>query len=223
LEKTMVKKLLLLVSLLVLGACGASEDEFPGVCTLDCSSATILGGTGNYKIETVGNPALDWNCGAAGDFNAPITYQFRVVRTDAMDIGYENGKVTRTPPVATGDDDDVPTGIPVAGVSMNIQTGGNTFSTTDDGIRNKVATTVDGNMVPAEYVGIGTATDEWCTDSCGVFKAQLWLTCPADGDGLGYFTVSSGSVGLTSPVTITTDAALALNPWEEELNFKPAF
>ena len=227
----MIKKWMYTFIVMLLCACGANEDEFPGVCTLDCSSPVIAGGSDVYKFEPVGTPATKFTCasGAAGaDAPAPVTYQFRLVKNSGG-YKYEDGKIKSTGgggDAAAAADNGAVSGIPIGGVSVNVQTGGGIFSTnSEDGIRNKVAKEVNNTLVPAEYVGIGTAKEEWCTDSCGVFKVQLWLTCPVEGTSPGYFTLSSGAVGTTVQLEVTTqEAGAALvgqKLWEQETNFDP--
>ena len=188
----MLKNLLKLGAVIALASCGAAEDEVPGVCALDCGSATI-GNPNNYSIDAIGADIGDITCSAGTSFT--LTQQFKVSRTDASDIGYDGAGN-----VSTGGGDaaegEGAKGVPVAGVSMAVTTSGSVFNADDNPV---------GSDFP-EYNGIATPSEEWCTDACGVFKVQLNVTCPSGG-GTTSFTVQSGALAKSVELTFVDPAA----------------
>lgn len=196
------------VILLWLVGCGAAEDEYPGVCSLDCSSAKILGGAGRYEIIRLGGlegSNNSFSCDSIGPeskSNSPLTFNFKVVEKGRAKIEYDgNGKIISTP-AQPGE------GTEVAGVAMNVITEGNIWSTNPDEVINAVARPDStGSLFPAEYVGIATPIEEWCTDACGVFRVQLYTRCnPVDSKGT--LTVKSGAVA-APPIEMEIDAVTA--------------
>lgn len=201
-----MKNLLIYLLLSIgLASCGASPDETtPGRCALDCSSVTILGGGGDYKILPLSDTELT-AVACSGTSQGPYTYSFKVVKTNEDIIDYDgNGKVT------TGADTDGSKGTPIGGVAINVDTSGGIWATGEP-----YNAQVDDSGSPGEKVGIATQSDLMCTDSCGVFTVQLGLDC--DTAGAGSFTVSSGAVGHTTEVTVENGTAL----WGGEVNFDP--
>ena len=183
----MFENMFKIIFVLVLTSCGAAVDDVPGICSLDCSGATIADGSGNLEIKELGTPTEAVTC--AGGSTAALTQQFKVVRRDAGEIDYDGkGGVNGG---------DAESSLPVAGVSMNVITSGNAFDTTIEG----VVTNTEGET-EVGYEGILTPTEEWCTDSCGVFKVQFQLACPTGG-GTANYTVSSGALAKTVAVAVT--------------------
>ena len=191
----MSKKIYTFAVAAFLTACGASQDENPGMCSLDCSGANILGGDPTkYQILPLGegDPATEWACNAAGEL--AVTYQYKVVETTSGDIGYDPNQPGQGQVSNYGGGP-----IPLSGVLVGVQTSG--------GLNESLATDVT----------------QLCSDSCGVVTFQLNLTCPAAGASEGAFSVVSGAISTPPTVVTVTNDAAAFAIWENEISFKPMY
>lgn len=208
---------LTLTIVLLLAGCGAETDD-RGLCSLSCSDAKALGTSDGFSLINVvdsvggGVTAIEDNvqcpAAAAGILSFPVTYTFRATKpmsevtfpqsgdnTDEVVTEDIVGRTTRT--------------TEAGGAKVSVSTSGFGWATEDK--YNAVGSYDATNDIfePAETAGIATPVEEWCTDSCGMFRVQLYLTCPAPGTNTeAFFTVSSGSAhSIRTKINLSTEEA----------------
>ena len=189
-------------------SCGPVEDDkFPGLCTLNCDGAILLP-PGEFSIEPLFDEisSYKYGCGTLAqplgyDITKPEYLKFKVLNTSSSGGGGggggEEGGSSSVDAAAniggiSGDE-----GAPMPNIRIHASTLGNAFAI--DPKLNKVAKPgpaqngqLSGTLL--EYLGIGTPTKEWCSDSCGVFTISLYFFCPAlEGETQGYLNLSSGT------------------------------
>lgn len=163
-----------LIVLLVVAACSAEPEE-TGACKLDCSGAKV--GSVNYKIEPLSPEGFTNNYSCVGNakdvipFDRPVSVAFRVIQEV---VGAESGQ--------QGYSTDLKAAVnPIPGVAFEPYVVGRMDNAHTNEEHLQTIKDKDGNDAkvpsPAAFAGIVTPKAEWCSDTCGVMRLEVWPTC----------------------------------------------
>jgi hypothetical protein len=163
--------LMTLLLLLVTVSCSSEGDpELPGECQLVCGSAKISAND-NVRFRILSSPA-DLTCvgvasGTTADAAGPITIEMIVEKPRVLKYKSPFG-TDESPETETANWQSVG-GVIFEPVITGLMAAGKTSPEN---------ATIEGAVVtPFKYAGIVTPKSEWCTDSCGVARVEIWPTC----------------------------------------------
>lgn len=188
----MIRFFVTLILAISFTTCSVSPADTPGLCTLSCESAKIVGNDPTYKIISNSND-LVYTCSAnqANQALNPTLVYFTIVNTiDQVNIDGTVGENPYNQPVPFGSIEPVVNGLMSDEESDNVN-----------------APLIDGVRVPIRYQGVATPQSDWCSDSCGVVGVEVAFRCPAAGESSeNTLQIHSGALfSETVSISVTTD------------------
>ena len=193
----MYKILFMVLCGLLFNTCSVSPEENPGLCSLTCDSAKIVGNDPGYKI-TPKTEDITYLCSAssAGQPLNPTLLYFLVSKDISAEEQTETEAEDGTTTTTEGTVYEQPS--PYASIEPIVN-----GLTSDEESDNPNSPTVDGVRVPIRYKGIATPSSDWCSDSCGVVGLEVAFTCPSAGESQeNTVSIHSGAL-FSEPITIT--------------------
>ena len=188
----MIRFFVLLLGAMSFTTCSVSPEDTPGLCTLSCESAKIVGSDPSFKIIKNSND-MQFTCSAnqANQALNPTLVYFTIVRSiEQINVDGTVGTDPYNQPVPYGSIEPVVNGL------MSDEDSDNVNSPLIDGVR-----------VPIRYQGIATPQSQWCSDSCGVVGVEVAFKCPAAGESAeNTLQIHSGALfSETVLISVSTD------------------
>lgn len=165
-----------------LGACSAEVEENDGSCKLQCDAPKVP------SIDFVIEPLFElgsWTCrgapGAVIQGGGPLMVAFRISeKLKATSSGQTEGTLSTDLSERL---------IPRGNIGFQPLVGGPMWTErTHDSLKK------DGVPTPARFGGVVTDPVEWCSDSCGVMRYEVWPACVVPSETEITLGVSAGAI-----------------------------